>query len=131
MKRVIAIALILSISSIILIQPVTVNAITDIDERCIKQAYEIGYDLSDSFQNIMDALTQLEADCIYSGMMSQEAKCLVWSYDTGIRVTNLILASPNSTDLADYYTDLVTHNCTNLDLLTGNDKPAMQVDLKN
>ena len=129
MKRVIA--LVLSILAIISIQPVTVDAITDIDERCIKQAYEIGYDLSESIQNIMNALAQLEADCVYSGMMSQEAKCLVWSYDTGIRIANLILASPNSTDLADYYTDLVTQNCTNLDYLTGTDEPVVRVELKS
>ena len=131
MKRVIALVLPISAIILILIQPVTVNAITDIDERCIKQAYEIGYDLSESTQNIMNALAQLEADCVYSGMMSQEAKCLVWSYETGIRIASLILASPNSTDLADYYTDLVTHNCTNLDLLAGIDEPVIQVELKS
>ena len=114
-----------------LVQPVIVNAITDIDDKCIRQAYEIGYDLDETNENVMNALAQLETDCIYSGMMSQEAKCLVWLYDTQIRITHIILVSPNSTDLADYYTDLVTHNCTNLDLLTGNDKPVMQVDLKS
>ena len=72
---------------------------------CIERAYRIGYDLSESIENIMNALAKLEADCVYSGMMSQEAKCLVWYYDTGIRVTHLILASPDSTDLADYFTE--------------------------
>lgn len=114
-----------------LVQPVIVNAITDIDDKCIRQAYEIGYDLDETNENVMNALAQLETDCIYSGMMSQEAKCLVWLYNTQIRITHIILVSPNSTDLADYYTDLVTHNCTNLDLLTGNDEPVIQVDLKS
>jgi hypothetical protein len=45
---------------------------SDIDEKCIKQAYEIGYDLTETNENTMNALAQLEADCIYSGMMSQE-----------------------------------------------------------
>ena len=71
-----------------LVQPVSVNAITDIDEKCSKQAYEIGYDLNETNKNVMNALAQLEADCIYSAMMSQEAKCLVWWYDTGIRLPN-------------------------------------------
>ena len=127
MKRVIA--LILSISAIMLVQPASVNAITDIDAKCIEQAYKIGYDLSEPIENIMFALAQLEADCVYSGMMSQEAKCLVWYYDTGIRVSHLILASPDSTDLADYFTesDRVNHECTNLDLLIGRHKPPMDV----
>ena len=95
----------------------------------VTQAYKIGYDLSEPIENIMFALAQLEADCVYSGMMSQEAKCLVWYYDTGIRVSHLILASPDSTDLADYFTesDRVNHECTNLDLLIGRHKPPMDV----
>ena len=76
MKRVMA--LVLSISIIMLVQPVIVNAITDIDDKWIRQAYEIGYDLDETNENVMNALIQLETDCIYSGMMSQEAKCLVW-----------------------------------------------------
>jgi hypothetical protein len=130
MKRIMA--LILLISTIMLAQSVSVYAITDIDEKCIKQAYEIGYDLSETIENIMYALAQLEADCIYSGMMSQEAKCLVWSYDTGIRI-GLILASPGSTDLTNYFTesDRLTHECTNLDLLIGRDKPPMDVDMES
>jgi hypothetical protein len=126
------IALVFSILILILMQPVSVNAITDIDEKCIKQAYEIGYDLSETIENIMYALTQLEADCVYSGMMSQEAKCLVWYYDTGIRVAHLVLSSPNSPDLADYLTesDRINHECTNLDLLLGRDDPVMNVDLE-
>lgn len=127
MRRVIL--LVLSISAIMLVQPVTANAITDIDENCIKRAYEIGYDLSESIENIMYALTQLEADCVYSGTMSQEAKCLVWYYDTGIRIAHLFLTSPASADLTDYFTesDRLTHECTNLDLLIGRDKPPMDV----
>ena len=70
MKRVMA--LVLSISIIILVQSVVVvNAITDIDDKCIRQVYEIGYDLDETNENVMNALTQLETD---SGMMSQEAK---------------------------------------------------------
>jgi hypothetical protein len=113
-----------------LVQPVVVvNAITDIDDKCIRQAYEIGYDLDETNENVMNALTQLETDCIYSGMMSQEAKCLVWGYDAGIRATQLLLAVPNSTDLADYLAerDLIVHQCTNLDLLLGLDKPLINV----
>ena len=53
MKRVIA--LVLSISAIMLQQPAAVNAITDIDAKCIEQAYRIGYDLSESIENIMYA----------------------------------------------------------------------------
>ena len=126
MKRVMA--LVLSISIIMLVQPVIVNAITDIDDKCIRQAYEIGYDLDETNENVMNALIQLETDCIYSGMMSQEAKCLVWGYDAGIRA-QLVLALPNSTDLADYLTerDLIVHQCTNLDLLLGLDKPLINV----
>lgn len=127
MKRVMV--LVLSILAITLVQPTSVDAITDIDEKCINQAYEIGYDISETYENVMNALAQLEVDCIYSGMMSPEARCLVWYYDTGIRVTHLVLASPNSTDLADYLTesDLLNHKCTNLDLLMERDKPQMDV----
>jgi hypothetical protein len=126
MKRVMV--LILSISIIMLVQPVIVNAITDIDDKCIRQAYEIGYDLDETNENVMNALIQLETDCIYSGMMSQEAKCLVWGYDAGIRA-QLVLALPNSTDLADYLAEreLIVHQCTNLDLLLGFDKPLINV----
>jgi cysteinyl-tRNA synthetase len=74
MKRVLT--LVLSISVIMVVQPVVVNAITDIDDKCIRQAYEIGYDLDETNENVMTALAQLETDCIYSEMMSQ--KCLVW-----------------------------------------------------
>ena len=58
--------------------------------------------------------------------MSQEAKCLVWGYDAGIRA-QLVLALPNSTDLADYLAEreLIVHQCTNLDLLLGLDKPLI------
>jgi hypothetical protein len=127
MKR--AIALVLSILVIMLVQPVVVNAITDIDDKCIRQAYEIGYDLDETNENVMNALAQLETDCIYSGMMSQEAKCLVWWYDIGIRATQLVPTPPNSTDLADYLAerDLSDHQCTNLDLLMGFDEPLMNV----
>jgi hypothetical protein len=77
----------------------------------------------------MNALAQLETDCIYSGMMSQEAKCLVWRYDAGNSATQLVLASPNSTDFADYLAerDLIVHQCTNLDLLLGFDNPLINV----
>lgn len=124
MKRVMA--LVLSILIIMLVQPVVVNAITDMDDKCIRQAYEIGYDLEETNENVMNALAHLEADCIYSGMMSQEAKCLVWGYDAGIRA-QLVLALPNSTDLADYLAEreLIVHQCTNLDLLLGLDKPLI------
>lgn len=126
-------ALVLSISAIMLVQSASVNAITDIDDKCIKQAYEIGYDLTETNENIMNALVQLEADCIYSGMMSPEAKCLVCFYDTGIRVTHLIFASPIHTDLVNYYTEsnLLIHKCTNLDLLMERDEPMMDVDMKS
>lgn len=75
--------------------------------------------ISETYENKINALAQLEADCIYSGKMSLEAKCLVWHYDVGIRFTNSMLASPNSTAHADYFTesDLMNHECTNLDLL--------------
>lgn len=131
MKR--AMALALSILAIMLVQPTSVNAITEIDEKCIKQAFGIGYDLSESIENIMNGLAQLEADCIYSGLISQEAKCLVWYYDTGIRVSHLVLASPNSTDLADYFTesDLLNHRCTNLDILMERDEPPIDVMLSS
>jgi hypothetical protein len=127
MRRVMA--LVLPILAIVLVQPGSVNAITDIDEKCIKLAYEIGYDLAVTHENVMNALAQLEAGCIYSGMMSQEAKCLVWLYDIGIRATQLVLVSPNSTDFVDYYveSDLLNHQCTNLDLLTELDRPSMDV----
>jgi hypothetical protein len=127
MKR--ELALVFSFSIIILLQPVVVRAITDIDDKCIRQAYEIGYDLDETNENVMTALAQIETDCIYSGMMSQEAKCLVWGYDAGIRATQLVLASPNSTDVADYLAerDLIVHQCTNLDLLLGFDKPLINV----
>ena len=121
--------MVLVLPILLLVQPVSVNAITEIDQKCIKQAFEIGYDLSEAYENVMNALAQLEADCIYSGMMSHEAKCLVWYYDTGVRLDHLALAPPNSTDLADYYLEieLLNHQCTNLDLLTGHDKPFMDV----
>jgi hypothetical protein len=115
--------IVLSILTIMLVQPVSVNGITDIDIKCIKQAYEIGYNLAETIGNIKIAWAELEADCVYSGMMSQEAKCLVWYYDTGIRVAHLVLLSPNSPDLADYLTesDRINHECTNLDLLMERD----------
>jgi hypothetical protein len=130
MQRVMALVLPILLT---MIQPAPVNAITDTDEKCINQAYEIGYDLSESIDNIMYALEQLEADCVYSGMMSQEAKCLVWYYDTGIRIAHLFLTSPGSTDLTNYFTesDRLTHECTNLDLLIGRDKPPMDVDMES
>ena len=126
MKRVMV--LVFFILMMILVEPVVVNAITDIDDKCIRQAYEIGYDLDETNENVMDALTQLETDCIYSGMMSQEAKCLVWGYDAGIRA-QLVLSLPNSTDLTDYLAEreLIVHQCTNLDLLLGFDKPLISV----
>ncbi len=64
-------------------------------------------------------------------MMSQEAICLVWYYDIGIRVIHLVSAPPNSTDLADYYaeTDLLNHQCTNLDLLMERDEPQPLLDV--
>jgi hypothetical protein len=101
---------------------------SDIDEKCIKQAYKIGYDLTETNADTMNTLAQLEADCIYSGMMSQEAKCLVWYYDTRIRITHLVVASPNSTDLAE--TDLINHQCTYLDLLTERDESLMDVNME-
>jgi hypothetical protein len=130
MQRVMALVLPILLT---MIQPAPVNAITDTDEKCINQAYEIGYDLSESIDNIMYALEQLEADCVYSGMMSQEAKCLVWYYDTGIRIAHLFLTSPGSTDLTNYFTesDRLTHECTNLDLLIGRDRPPMDVDMES
>jgi hypothetical protein len=130
MQRVMALVLPILLT---MIQPAPVNAITDTDEKCINQAYEIGYDLSESIDNIMYALEQLEADCVYSGMMSQEAKCLVWYYDTGIRIAHLFLTSPGSPDLTNYFTesDRLTHECTNLDLLIGRDKPPMDVDMES
>jgi hypothetical protein len=67
----------------------------------------------------MNALAQLEADCVYSGKTSQEVKCLAWYYDLGIRSTNMFREPTNSTNLADYFTesDLNSRECTNLDLL--------------
>lgn len=129
MKRIMS--LVPSILALMLVQPASINAITDIDDICIKQAYKIGHDLTETNDNIMNALA--EADCVYSGMMSQEAKCLVWFYDTGIRVTNLITTSPNSTDLSDYYAEsnLILHECTNLDLLIGRDEPLMNAGMKS
>ena len=126
MKRVLV--LVFFILMMILVEPVVVRAIADIDDKCIRQAYEIGYDLDETNENVMNALAQLETDCIYSGMMSQEAKCLVWGYDAGIRA-QLVLALPNSTDLADYLAEreLIVHQCTNLDLLLGFDKPLINV----
>ena len=119
-----SIASVILISEIILLQPALVSAITESDDKCIKRAYQIGYNLTEPIETRMNALSQLEGDCIYSGLMSQEAKCLVWIYDNGIRITQLSLTSPNSTDnyndfLADYYTeaDLINHECTSLDFL--------------
>ena len=48
--------LVLSVSAIMLVQPASVNAITDIDDKCIKQAYGIGYDISETYENVMNAL---------------------------------------------------------------------------
>jgi cysteinyl-tRNA synthetase len=48
-----------------LVQPALVNAITDIDDKCIKLAYKIGYNISETYENKINALAQLEADCIY------------------------------------------------------------------
>lgn len=112
-------ALFFSMIAILFMQPLFANAITSSDDECIKRAYNIGLNLSETTENTMSSLAQLEADCIYSGKTSQMVKCLVWYYDIGIRSGDLILTPPNSTDLANYYTesDLFGHECTNLDLL--------------
>lgn len=45
MKRLMA--FVVSMSAIMLVQPALVNAITDIDDKCIKLAYKIGYNIRD------------------------------------------------------------------------------------
>ena len=72
----------------IMVQPA--YAVTQTEDECIKFAYTIGYNITETHNNTMNALSELEADCIYSGKISLEVKCLVWLYDIGIRNGELI-----------------------------------------
>jgi hypothetical protein len=38
----------------------------------------------------MNALSSLERDCIYSGELRQDVRCLVWLCDIGIRYGDLV-----------------------------------------
>lgn len=78
--------LIMNAVLVMVIQPVFAidSQVQSDDLKCIKRAYEI-----ETSKNQRDALLELEGDCIYSPKVSLEVRCLVWSYDIGIRYDNV------------------------------------------
>lgn len=108
MKTIIIAALI----SIVTVSVQPLAASNDNDTQCVDRAYKIGYDLSKTNNDTIKELSQLEADCIYSGKTSEAVKCLVWLYDIEIRIG----ADERGDVLQEQ--DLYLHQCTNLDSLT-------------
>ena len=94
-----------------------VNAVSDLDTECVKRAYKIGYNITMTHNDTMDALTQLEADCVYSGKLSQEVRCIVWFYDIGIRNADIMETELGYMEFRTEQ-DLHLHECTNLDQLS-------------
>jgi hypothetical protein len=56
--------------ALVVVQPTILFAAVDRnqtgDEECIKRAYEIGYNITETSKNQTNAFLELEGDCIYS-----------------------------------------------------------------